>query len=129
MEEDWYSMEWVLAERSREPAAHEIRAARVRAETRDTMRPKPSAGEHRWRWRRVGDIAATGAGATAGAPATGLMLVRAPHPRKHWQRPPARDERWVDPSEHVREQEGIETRSATTWDARTEEGHEHAAAG
>ncbi|MBP1776439.1 MAG: hypothetical protein H6Q86_2449 [candidate division NC10 bacterium] len=89
MEEDWYSMEWVLAERSRELAAHEIRAARVRAEGCDATRPKPSTGEYRWRRRRLGDIAATGAEAMAGALATGLMLVRAPRPRKHWRRPPA----------------------------------------
>ena len=89
IEEDWYFMEWVLAERNREVAVHEVGAARVRSEGCEVTRPKPSTGEYRWRRRRLGDIGSTGAEAMAGALATGLMLVRAPRIWKHWRRPPA----------------------------------------
>lgn len=52
MEEAWYSMEWVLAERKQALAAHAVRAARARSEKSKATRPQPCMGENRWRWQR-----------------------------------------------------------------------------
>ena len=91
MEEDWYFMEWVLAERNRELAVHEARAARLRSAGCEAKPPVPRAAEDRWGRRRVGDAAATGVGGFVETLAAGLRLVGAPHIRKHWRRP---DGRW-----------------------------------
>lgn len=90
MEEDWYSMEWVLAERNQELAAHEVRAARLRPAGCEAQRPVPRADEDRWGWRRVGDVAATGVRGLVGTLAGGLTLVGAPRIGKHWRRPNGR---------------------------------------
>jgi hypothetical protein len=89
MEEDWYSMEWLVTERKQEVATHQMRVARVRSEGCEAKRPKPSAGEHRRRWPWVGDLTVTGAGGLVWALAAGLTLVGAPRIQKHWRRPPA----------------------------------------
>jgi hypothetical protein len=88
MEEDWYSMEWVLADWKQETAAHAVRAARSWSEGYEAKRPKRRPGERRCRWRGVGEITASEAGAMVWTLATGVTLVGVSHTQTHWRRPP-----------------------------------------
>jgi len=77
MEEDGYSMEWVLAKRKHEVAAHAVRATRLRSDGCTAGQPTPSERERRYCWQQIGDIAATAADAMGCALATGLTLAGA----------------------------------------------------
>jgi hypothetical protein len=86
MEEDWYSMEWVLAERKRELAARETWVSRFRSPGRDVQRLTTGTPEKRC-WRGIGGVATVGAVALLGAIAPGSKRVNGPSIAKHWRHP------------------------------------------
>jgi hypothetical protein len=89
MEEDWYSMEWVLVERKRALAAREACGSHFRSPTREVQRLAPGTPEETC-WRGLRKVAEAGAVALLGAIAPALMLVKAPPITKHWRRPDGR---------------------------------------